>query len=85
MLCVPAAPPTGPVPDHPIVAVNTQAWYTSIQFWGSLIGFPVLDAVSEYLLSGGTFDKNRLFHVALSAGLGAYLAYRRKTVNTVLK
>lgn len=85
MLNAPSAKPTGDVPNAPVVAVETQRWWTSIQFWGALIGFPALDAVSEFLVAGGQFDRNRIFHIALSAALGAYLAYRRKTVNTVLK
>lgn len=85
MVTAPSVKETGAVPDVPVVSVNTQHWYTSVQFWGSLIGFPVLDAVSEYLVAGGQFDRNRIFHIALSAALGAYIAYRRKTVNTVLK
>lgn len=85
LVSVPVAPVSGHPGDHPVVAVNTQDWYTSVVFWGSLVGFPVLDAVSEYILAGGQFDRNRLFHIATSAALGAYLAWRRKTVNTVLK
>jgi hypothetical protein len=84
MVSVPTAKESGPV-SAPVVAVNTQAWWTSISFWGSLIGFPAVDAVAEYLIGGGAFDKNRIFHIAVSAALGAYLAYRRKTVNTVLR
>jgi hypothetical protein len=87
LVCVPAAPPTGPVPSGPVVAVNVTPFWKSIEPYILIIGLPVADAVAEYVLSildGGAFNASTLKHIVITTAVGAYLAWRRKRVNEVL-
>jgi len=81
MLCVPAAPPTGPVPDHPVVAVNTTHWWKDPQFLaaagGAVVAF--VDPIVEVLVTGQPIRWRSL----VLSGLLGLVAWLRKQTNTV--
>lgn len=88
LLNVPSAPSSGPVPEAPVVAANTVSWKTDAQTIISVVGIPAIMAALEYMESLTNLDgfsKQRIIRVVIAAGVGALLAYLRKTQNTVLK
>jgi len=83
LLCVPAAPPSGPVGTAPIVAANAVHWYTDPTFLSAAGGAALaeLDFIAEWLVSG-----QQLRWRSLAAGaVLALVAYFRKNHNSVVK
>ena len=87
---VPLAAETGDVGEHAFVAVRVKRALASPTMWLSLglVAESVLDAVLNVLLpmlaSDAAFDPAKLWRPCLTAAVGAVVAYRRKTMNTVI-
>ncbi len=81
LVTVPVAPPTGPAPNAPVVAVNAIRWYKSTILW-ICCAFPVLEVVDQ-VVDFGRWD--RYIHGAVIIGAAIGIAYRRYTSNTVLR
>lgn len=87
---VPMAPASGD-PGAAVVAVTTHPWYQSTTIWSglSLLGGSALDAIINVLLpllsSDAPLDPTKLWRPCLVAVIGAYIAYRRKTDNSVIQ
>jgi len=86
---VPMAPASGE-PGAAVVAVTTHPWYESTTIWSglSLLGGSVIDAIINVLMpllsSDQALDPKKLWRPCLVAAIGAYIAYRRKTDNSVI-
>jgi len=86
------APPSGGtgVPAGGRVVVDVKSWTSSSTIWASLagLGFAILDAVIEvmipYLTTPDPIDFNKLWRPALVGAFSAFVAWRRKSDNTVI-
>jgi uncharacterized membrane protein YozB (DUF420 family) len=87
LLNVPSASPTGPVPDAPVVAVNTVSKWKSKIIWLSAVVLPVLTWLYTWLTSAGIVAFKH--HPAMFASgvtiLGFLVGYLRTASNTVTK
>ena len=86
---VPLAPATGD-PGAAFVAVAVKPWWTSLTIWSglALVGDSVIDAVLNVLLpllsTEGTIEPKKLVRPVVIAAIGAVIAYRRKSENSVI-
>jgi hypothetical protein len=87
LLNVPSVQPTGPVPDAPVVAVNTVSKWRSKIIWLSAVVLPVLTWLYTWLTSAGVLAFKH--HPAIFATgvtlLGFLVGYLRTASNTVTK
>lgn len=89
LVAVPMSPASGE-PGGAVVAVTTHPWYESTTIWSglSLLGGSIIDAIINVLLpllsSDQALDPKKLWRPCLVAAIGAFVAYRRKTDNSVI-
>jgi len=86
------APPSGDpgVPAGGRVVVDVKPWTSSSTIWASLagLGFAILDAVIEvlipYLTTPDPIDFSKLWRPVLIGAFSAFVAWRRKSDNTIV-
>jgi hypothetical protein len=82
--------PASGEPGSPVVAVKVKAWQFSTTIWTGLslllggAADAVINAILPYLLSDEPLSIEKLWRPALVAALGAFVAWRRKTDNSVI-
>lgn len=85
---VPSANPSGPVPDHPVVAVNTTSKWTDPQFLISgltCLAATITSVVSLFPPAGSTIDWRFLAPAIAVAVIGGVQTFLRQFTNTTTR
>jgi len=82
LLHVPAAPPEGPIPNAPVVAVTTQSWTESVSL-RIMAALPFADVLAQQLAEYMKWSKHAHHLVVLVCAL--WLAWRHLWQNRVTR